>query len=393
MRIFGESLRSRLGKIDPWLFAATTFLSVISILTVFGAVDNFGKSKLVMQIAMTAAGMIAVFVISNLDYKFIVDRYWLFLLIGSAILLAVTLIFGSTGENMETANKSWLRLPVIGIAIQPSEFVKVAFLCSFSYHLSRVKNKINKPKTLIGIAIHAGLIVGLILLSGDLGVALVYMGIIAVMLFCAGLSIWYFLGAALITIIAFPFLWELLAPYQQNRIIFGFAPELDPNDVGRQPLFSRETIAAGGVFGIGLMTPGYYEDLAASHTDFIFATVCEKLGLVGGTLVVAALVILAVRLIVIAARCRDTTGKLICAGLSAVIIVQSIENLWMCLALVPVVGITLPFVSCGGSSVLSTYILVGLAHSVAAREKKFYFASSYNTRSRRNGNKDLSAII
>lgn len=393
MRIFGESLRSRLGKIDPWLFAATTFLSVISILTVFGAVDNFGKSKLVMQIAMTAAGMIAVFVISNLDYKFIVDRYWLFLLIGSAILLAVTLIFGSTGENMETANKSWLRLPVIGIAIQPSEFVKVAFLCSFSYHLSRVKDKINKPKTLIGIAIHAGLIVGLILLSGDLGVALVYMGIIAVMLFCAGLSVWYFLGAAVVTIIAFPFLWELLAPYQQNRIIFGFAPELDPNDVGKQPLFSRETIAAGGVFGIGLMTPGYYEDLAASHTDFIFATVCEKLGLVGGALVVAALVILAVRLIIIAARCRDTTGKLICAGLSAVIIVQSIENLWMCLALVPVVGITLPFVSCGGSSVLSTYILVGLAHSVSAREKKFYFASSYNTRSRHNGNKDLSAII
>ena len=393
MRIFGESLRTRLSRIDPWLFAATTFLSVISILTVFGAVDNFGKSKLVMQIAMTVAGIVAVFIISNLDYKFIVDRYWLFMLIGSAILLAVTLIFGSTGENMETANKSWLRLPVIGIAIQPSEFVKVAFLCSFSYHLDRVKDRINKPKTLVGLAAHAGLIVGLILLSGDLGVALVYMGIIAVMLFCAGLSVWYFLGALVIAVIAFPFLWDLLAPYQQNRIIFGFAPELDPNDVGKQPLFSRETIAAGGMFGIGLMTPGYYEDLAASHTDFIFATVCEKFGLVGGALVVAALVLLAVRLLVIAIKCRDTTGKLICAGLSAIIIVQSLENLWMCLALVPVVGITLPFVSCGGSSVLSTYILVGLAHSVHAREKKFYFAGNYRTQSRANWNKDLSDTI
>lgn len=379
MRIFGESLKTRLSRIDPILFAATSFLSVISILTVFGAVDNFGKSKLVMQVAMTVAGIIAVFIISNLDYKFIVDRFWLFLLVGSAILLSVTLIFGSTGENMETANKSWLRIPIIDIAVQPSEFVKVAFLCSFSYHLDKVRDSINKPKTLLWIAAHAGLIVGLILMSGDLGVALVYVGIISVMLFCAGLSVWYFVGAAVIAVIAFPFLWDLLAPYQQNRIIFGFAPELDPNDVGKQPLFSRGTIAAGGLFGIGLMTPGYYEDLAASHTDFIFATVCEKFGFIGGALVVAALVTLAVRLLIIAIKCRDTVGRLICAGLSAVIIVQSLENLWMCLALVPVVGITLPFVSCGGSSVLSTYILMGLAHSVRAREKKFYFASSYPT--------------
>ena len=81
MRIFGESLKTRLSRIDPILFAATSFLSVISILTVFGAVDNFGKSKLVMQVAMTAAGIVAVFIISNLDYKFIGDRFWLFLLV------------------------------------------------------------------------------------------------------------------------------------------------------------------------------------------------------------------------------------------------------------------------------------------------------------------------
>ncbi len=393
MQLFGESLKKRISCIDPWLFGATAFLSVMSILTVFGAVENFGKSKLVMQVAMSLAGMVAVFIISNLDYKFIVDRFWLYMLIGSAILLSVTLIFGSTGENMETANKSWLEIPIIGIAIQPSEFVKVAFLCSFSYHLDKVKDKINHPKTLLWLAAHAGLIVGLILLSGDLGVALVYVGIIAVMMFCAGLSIWYFLGALVVAVIAFPFLWDLLKPYQQNRIIFGFAPELDPNDVGKQPLFSRETIAAGGIFGIGLMTPGYYEDLAASHTDFIFATVCEKFGLIGGVLVVAALVLIAVRLIIIAIKCRDTTGKLICAGLSAIIIVQSVENLWMCLALVPVVGITLPFMSCGGSSVLSTYILMGLAHSVRAREKKFYFAGNYHTSPRYNGNNGPSDLI
>lgn len=377
MRILGDTLGTRLRRIDPILFAATTFLSVVSILTVFGAVDNFGKSKLIMQIAMTLAGMIAVFIISNIDYKFFVDRFWVYLLIGSAFLLAITLIFGSTGENMETTNKSWLRLPIVNIAIQPSEFVKIAFLCSFSYHLDKVKATVNKPKTLLLVLLHAGLIVGLILMSGDLGVALVYIGIIAVMLFCAGLSVWYFVAAIAIALLAFPLLWQFLEPYQQNRIIFGFSPELDPDVVGKQPLMSRGTIAAGGMFGIGLMTPGYYEDLAASHTDFIFATVCEKFGFVGGALVVIALAVIAVRLLFIAYRCRDTVGRLICCGIAAIIIIQSLENLWMCLALVPVVGITLPFVSCGGSSVLALYVLVGFAHSVSAREKRFYYSGNY----------------
>ena len=375
MQIFGMSLKERLRRIDPILFAATTFLSVMSILTVLGAVENFGRSKLIMQIAMTLAGMIAVLILSNLDYRFFVDRFWVVFLIGSALLLAITLLFGSTGENMETANRSWLRIPVIGIAIQPSEFVKITFLCTFSKHIEMVKDKINRPLPLLGLMLHAGLIVGLILLSGDLGVALVYLGIIAVMLFCAGLSVWYFVGAIVIVAIAFPFLWDLLKPYQQNRIIFGFQPELDPNDVGRQPLMSRDTIAAGGLFGIGLFEGGRYESLAASHTDFIFATVCEKFGFVGGFLVVAALVVVALRLLWLAYRCRDMAGRLICSGIAAIIIIQSLENLWMCLALIPVVGITLPFMSCGGSSVFALYVLMGLAHSAGAREKKFYFSN------------------
>ncbi|MBE6667080.1 MAG: hypothetical protein E7607_02065 [Ruminococcaceae bacterium] len=367
---------ARTMRLDPILFIATAYLSVLSILTVYGAVENFGRIKLVMQIAMTLVGFVAMFIISRIDYKFLIDRFWLYMLIGSVMLLAITLIFGSTGDKMVTANKSWLRIPVFGIAIQPSEFVKVAFLCSFSFHLNKVKDTINKPKTLAWVLLHAFVVVGLILLSGDLGVALVYLGIIAVMLFCAGISVWYLLLFAAIIVLAFPFIWDLLAPYQQSRIIFGFAPELDPNNVGKQPLLSRETIAAGGWFGIGLKTAGHYEDLAASHTDFIFATICEKFGFVGGASVVVALSVITVRLITIAIKCRDNVGRLICAGIAAIIIVQSMENLWMCLALVPVVGITLPFLSCGGSSVLAMYLLIGLANSVYAREKSFYFKAT-----------------
>lgn len=375
MKIFGTSLTDRIKRIDPILFSASAFLSLFSILTIFGSVENFGRSKLVMQVAMTLLGMVALFIVANMDYKFFVDRFYIILFLGSAFLLAITLLFGITGDNMETTNRSWLTIPIVNIAIQPSEFVKIAFLCTFAKHIDMVREKINKPLVLLGLLAHAGVIVGLILLSGDLGVALVYIGIIAVMLYCAGLSGWYFLAAAILLAIAFPVIWEyFLKPYQKERIIYGFQPELDPKGYGRQPLMSRDAIANGGLIGRGLFGGSIYERLTASHTDFIFATVCEKFGFVGGFLVVAALAVIAVRLIYLGLTCRDHMGRLICCGIAAVIILQSIENLWMCLALVPVVGITLPFVSAGGSSMLALYVLMGLAHSVYAQEKKFYFS-------------------
>jgi rod shape determining protein RodA len=373
MKSFGRTFGDKLRQIDPILFACTFILSVISLLTIFGAVDNFGRSKLIMQSAMVIVGTVGLFVLANFDYRFFVERFSIFMFLGSVLILAITLLFGSTGENMETANRSWLNIPFINIAIQPSEFVKLAFLCTFAKHLDTVRDRINKPKTLLFVLLHAGLIAGLILLSGDLGVCLVYFGIIAVMLYCAGLSGWYFVGVFALLVIAFPFLWDFLRTDQQNRIIFGFKPELDAENVGMQALMSRDTIASGGFFGQGLFGGSLYEDLPASHTDFIFSTVCEKFGFFGGFIVVATLVVMAFRLIWISRTCRDGVGKLICGGIAAIIILQTVENLWMCVAAVPVIGITLPFVSYGGSSMLAMYLLMGLAHSVSAQEKKFFF--------------------
>lgn len=371
----GVSFKNKIKHIDPILFCCTLLLSFISILTIFGAVDNFGRSKLTMQIEMTLVGIVVLFVIANIDYRFFIDRFAIIMLIVSVFLLAITLFFGSTGENMETANRSWLRIPIVNIAVQPSEFVKIAFVCTFAKHIELVKDKINSPKSLLGLGVHALLIVGLILLSGDLGVSLVYIGLIAFMLFFAGLSRWYFLGVGGLLVLTFPFLWELLRTDQQRRIIFGFQPELDPKGVGMQALMSRDMIASGGLFGRGLFNGGLYEDMPASHTDFIFSTICEKFGFVGGLFVVVVLVAMVLRLIWIALTTRDFTGRLICGGIAAIIIIQSVENLWMCLGLVPVVGVTLPFVSAGGSSMLALYCLMGLAHSVYAHEKKFFFSS------------------
>ncbi len=361
-------IRDALRRVDWVLLSCTVVLSVISLLTIYGAVDNFGMSKLKMQFAMAALGIAVTFVIANLDYHVILDRLWLFLLIGSVGILGLTLIVGDTGASVVTGNKSWLTIPIIGIAIQPSEFVKITFICTFSKHLSLVQGTLNQPKTLIGLGVHAMAIVGLILLSGDLGVALVYMVLVLLMLFAAGLHWGYFAGVGGAAVLAFPFLWDLLADYQKDRIVVGFNPALDPMDKGWQPLLSRQCMENGGLFGVGWQNGGDYEQLAASHTDFILATICEKFGFIGGFIVMATFVVLVVRILWIARQSSHDYGMYIAVGVAAVLIAQVLENVGMCLAILPTVGITLPFLSCGGSSLLGTFMLVGMVHSVGSHK-------------------------
>ncbi len=355
-------------RVDPVLLICTTVLSVISLVTVYGAVDNFGMSKLKMQFAMSMLGILVTFIVANLDYHVILDRLWLPMLIFSVGLLGITLVAGDTGAASETANKSWLTIPGIGLAIQPSEFVKITFICTFAKHLSMVRGTLNRPKSLIPLCLHALIVVGLILLSGDLGVALVYIALVLIMLFAAGLHWGYFAGLGGVALVAFPFLWDFLASYQQDRIVVGFNPELDPLDKGWQPLLSRQCIENGGLFGVGLFSGGDYETLAASHTDFILATICEKFGFVGGLLVIGTMGVLVVRILWIARNASHDYGMFIAVGVAAILIAQTLENIGMCLALLPTVGITLPFLSCGGSSMLATYILIGMVHSVNAHK-------------------------
>ena len=363
-----ESIKANLKlgvrRVDPILLGCTVALTAISLLTIWGAVDNFGMSKLRMQLAMGILGVVMTFLVANLDYHVILDRLWLFMLIFSVGILGITLILGTTGASMETSNRSWLTIPIIGIDIQPSEFVKITFICTFSKHLSVVQNSINKPKTLLGLLLHAMIIVGLILLSGDLGVALVYMVLMLMMLFCAGLHLWYFGGGIIAVCVAFPFLWDFLAAYQQDRILVGFTPELDPLDRGWQPLLSRQCIENGGLFGVGLFGGGDYEQLAASHTDFILATVAEKFGFVGALAVIAILAVMVIRILWIGRRASHDYGFYLCVGVAAVMVAQILENVGMCLGILPVIGITLPFLSCGGSSLLATFVLMGVVHSV-----------------------------
>ena len=373
LRSLGKYIKNSFARLDKPALILSMFITFMSLVTIFSARENFGTSKLIMQLAMTVVGFCAIIVIVNIDYRLFVERYSFILLLVSIGLLSITLLFGDTGANgTETTNRSWLTIINIGgtsFQIQPSEFVKIAFIISFSKHLSTVKKNINKIKTLIPLALHAGLIVGLILLSGDLGVALVYIGIIVVMLGFAGLSKWYFIGAGVTIALAFPFLWPLLSSYQQNRILIGFQPELDPQGFGFQPILSLKSISAGGIFGRGMNSGGYYEKLPASHTDFIFSTYCEMFGFIGALVFIVILFMLVVRIIKIAKNCKNDFGSFICIGIAGMFIVQSIMNLGMCLAMFPVIGITLPFMSYGGSSMLALYISMGFVHAISAHDK------------------------
>lgn len=362
VRTFGQKIRS----LDMWLLIPTVVLSVLSILTLLGGVENFGISTAITQTIAFLVGLFACIFLAMIDYGELIDRLYIILFISAVGMLAITLVFGVA----EGGNMSWFTIPGIGVTVQPSEFVKVLYIATFAKHLQTIGKKINRLPSLLTLAVHALIIVGMVLISGDLGVALVYIAITAVMLYCAGLSIFYFIGVAVIAVIAFPYVWPMLAEYQQKRILVGFNPESDPLGYGMQSLLSIDCIASGGFWGKGLGNGELYLDVPVSGSDFVFATYCEQLGIFGAIIYMLLLFVIIVRLIVLAKKSRDTMGSFICAGVIAVIVAQSLENLGMALATLPVIGITLPFMSSGGSSMLAIVALMGLPMSVSMHKNE-----------------------
>ncbi len=369
MKAFGKSFRERLRGFDPFLFVCTTLLSLIGILTLYGIRDATarGPGQLKMQIAATVFGIAAMFLISSFDYETIVDKLWIPLLVIQIAVLGFTLVFGTA----EGQNKSWLFIGSVGV--QPSEFAKFSYIITFSKHLDLVKDRINRPLPLLSLLAHSGAVIGLILLSGDLGVALVYVGFTAVMMFSAGLHIFYFLGAAGAAVISFPYVWDKLREDQRLRIIYGFEPEKDPLGKGMQPLLGRKCIENGGFFGQGINGGSVYKSLYACENDFAFSSVCEKFGIVCGMAVILLLLAAVVRIYMIGSNSRKDAGSFICAGIAGAIMIQTAENIGMCMARLPVIGITLPFISYGGSSVTAIYLMAGLVHSVHAHRVKYFF--------------------
>ena len=363
----GTGLKDRLKQFDICLLICTSVLSIMSLLLMFSISDKEGLGLLRMQAAATVVGVGVMVFLATVDYQEVVNKLWIPFLIAEIGLLGITVLYGVA----EGDNTSWLKIgPVY---VQPSEFVKGTFIVTFSKHLDMVKHRINHPLSLLGLGAHAGVIIGMILVSGDLGVALVYCGIVALMLFCAGLSLFYFLGAGVALFVAIPYAWDFLKDYQRYRIIYGFDPEGDPEGYGYQALLGRDALANGGFFGQGINGGTYYHDLFACENDFAFSTLCEKFGMLGGIVVLVCLAVVVIRVFMIARTSRKDSGAFLCIGVAAAIVVQTAENVGMCLAMLPVIGITLPFISYGGSSTLAMYLLLGMVHSVKTHRVKYNF--------------------
>lgn len=370
MKVFSVTWYEKLRKLDYIVLFAVIALTCVSLLTLAGAANDYGVRYFNVQLIASCLGLCTMIIISTIDYEEVTDKLSIPLFCISVFLLAITLVFGTDNGS---GNKNWIEIPGFPVNIQPSEFVKVIYIITFSKHLSIVKDKINKFSSLVQLGAHAGIIVGLILLQGDLGSALVYMFITVAMLYAAGLSLWYFLAAGSVVVAAAPFLWKIMKPYQKARILAGFWPETDPQDKGFQALMSKNAISAGGFFGTGFSGGTEYQKVPYAHTDFIFAITGEKFGFFGAFFVIAMLSVLVIRSLILAYKMRGSYASFMCIGVSAVIIAQSLENIGMCLAKLPVVGITLPFMSYGGSSMLSSFCLVGVIQSINAHRGKYFF--------------------
>lgn len=369
MKEFSVTIKEKFRQIDWVVLICVLGMTALSLTTLAGASNELGSRYLLVQSIAALLGCAIMFLLAYIDYDKLIKKCGIWIYVAAVAFMLAAVLFGK-GDH---GNKNWIRIPGVPFDIQPSEYVKLLFIISFSRHIKLLQGKINKITSVLQLAVHAGVIFALVLKTGDLGSTLVYMFIMAVMLLVGGLSIWYFIGVAAILVLSSPLWWELLSEKQQLRIVYGFNPEGDPLDIGYQALKSRSAIAAGGFLGSGFNGGSQYVYLPACYSDFIFAILAEKFGFFGCFAYMGLMAVLIIRLLWIARIARKDYGAYICAGVVAILIFQTLENIGMCLAMLPVIGITLPFMSYGGSSMLAMYMLIGLVQSIKSHNQKYFF--------------------
>lgn len=375
LNLLKKSFFSHFRKIDFIFLALIIFVGLIGIIAVHSGsmTDPYHRRIDFLQMTCFLIGIFAVVLLPIIDLSSLLNR-WKVILIVNVILLVFTLIFGysPTGEE----NKSWINLGFT--SIQPAEFSKVLFILSLSAHLEKVRDRLNSIATLISVLLHGGLIIGLVLAEKDWGNALVFIVIFVVMLFCAKLDLRYIFGCIAAGVAIFPIIWEHLGEFRKKRVLIGFNPELDPQGYGHQVIRSRNAIASGGLFGQGYLKGETIQRsgaLFAQHTDMVFAVIGQEFGFVGCAVLIVSYALLVTRIISITGKSRDYSGTYICCGVAGMFIFQFIINIGMALGISPVVGITLPLVSYGASSLICMYGSLALVMTVYANSKNYSYRS------------------
>lgn len=366
-------IKKRILSVD-WLLVIITLCAVCYGILLVKSATNYTNStkQLTTQCAAAAIGLGAALFMSALDYDHVM-KYSAYLYALSVAALILTLIIGVGDEGTEI--KRWIRIPGLGTGIQPSEIAKILFIVTMAKHIESVKETINKPLTVLGLLAHVGVITGLVLMEHDLGTALIFIFIFFVMCFVSGISLWYLLASIFLVAALSPLIWNFMGDYQRKRILVFIDPELDPYGDGWHVRIVKETIGSGGIFGAGYQKGYMIQNgkVFAQDTDMIFAVAGEELGIFGTLLVILLFAFLLLRIFRVSKLARNDSGMLLCMGVMAMFMIQSIINIGMCIGAVPVTGITLPFFSSGGSSMLSSFLGIGIVLSVFSHRSIYYF--------------------
>ena len=378
MKKIREMIKKYFSAVDKWLLFFCVSISVIGILCQYSLVNSNQASTLritervaLVQVLASVLGISAAIIISNFDYHFMA-KLWKLYMPASVFLVIPTFFIGmQVDETID--DKAWLRLP-FGLTFQPSELLKICFILSFAYHLSKVYGELNRPINLILLCIHGAFPVILIHFQGDDGTALIFGFIFLTMLFAAGLSWKYIVAAIPVVAAAIPVVWQyFLTDDQRTRFLAVYFTEYaDPLGADYQQRLSRISVGLGQLQGEGLFQENYWY-VPKMHNDFVFSFICQALGFVGALIVLSLLFGICFRAIYDAKIALDPLGAYICYGVFAMFFFQCIINIGMCISVLPVIGITLPLLSAGGTSIAITYLGIGLLLSVHVHRRRNLF--------------------
>jgi rod shape determining protein RodA len=357
-----RNLRWRLLHIDPYLLLGLVALAIIGNFILYSA-SNENSSMVTQQIIRMCVGFGLMFIAAQIPpSRFYEWAPWLFII--SLFLLALVLVVGQVDQGA----RRWFNLHIFHL--QPSEIMKFAMPMMLAWYLSAK----NLPLGLCDLAI-AGLIliapVLLIAKQPDLGTALMigFSGF-AVLLF-AGIRLRYLFGAICFGIISLPILWHFMHGYQKARVLTFLNPERDPLGAGYHIIQSKIAIGSGGFLGKGWLhgTQSHLSFLPAHATDFIFAVAAEEFGLIGCLIILTVFLLIFARALYICCQAQNTFTRLLAGSLSLTFLISAFVNIGMVIGILPVVGIPLPLISYGGSSLLVTMIAFGMVMSIHTHRK------------------------
>lgn len=370
----GDFIRDAVAQADRLLLALCVAVNLIGIALIYSATryDVTLHSYTLKQVFAMLIGILLYFLFSQLDLDVVLSKWpWLF---GFGVLFIALLAVPGIGHEVG-GNKSWINLPFF--SVQPAEIVKLSFTLLFGKQISYLQREhdLNHPVSLAMLCAHLGCFVMLIfLVSSDAGSALVYVFIALIMLWAAGLKYYWFLLGLAVALLGGSALWLYLPDdnYWKMRILVCFNHDLDPTYRGFQQTRSLLAIQSGKLEGMGylqgnLTQASYKSALPARHTDFIFSVCCEELGLIGASVLLFLLTAIILRGIYIALHASSPLYGLIAMGFSGMLMMQIILNIGMCLFILPVIGLTLPLVSYGGSSLITVYAAMGILSGIKQR--------------------------